>query len=253
MVAKRKLTGRWPVMPVLMSVVVLFVAWEGAIALFDIPPFVLPSLGSIVRHAAGDIGRLGSALAVTFGEAIGGYALGSLLGLLIAVALLLARPLERVVMPIAVAVNAVPTVAYAPIFLIWFGIGAASKVALVALAVGFTMLVNALHGLKLADLAAVNLMRSFGAGPLKIVWRLRLPGAMPSVVTALRIGVPRSMIVAIVGEMLGAYAGLGRMIYESTQQVDLLSVWSSVLTASIASMAFYGVLVWLDQKLVWWR
>jgi NitT/TauT family transport system permease protein len=88
---------------------------------------------------------------------------------------------------------------------------------------------------------------------MKIVWRLRLPVAMPSVVTALRIGVPRSMIVAIVGEMLGAYAGLGRMIYESTQQVDLLSVWAAVLVASLASMVFYGVLVWVDQKLVWWR
>ena len=137
--------------------------------------------------------------------------------------------------------------------LIGLRLAAASKVALVALAVGFTMLVSALHGLKQPDQAAVNLMRSFGAGSLKIVWRLRLPVAMPSVVAALRIGVPRSMIVAIVGEMLGAYAGLGRLIYESTQQIDLLSVWSAVLVASLASMVFYGLLVWIDQRLVWWR
>ena len=249
MVAQRKLMAS-PVVPVVLSIVVLLAVWEGAILLFKIPPFVLPSLGSIVQHAFTDTGRLMAALLATLGEALGGYALGSILGLLLAVLLLLAPPLERVVMPLAVAVNAV---AYAPLFLIWFGLGAASKIALVALAVGFTMLVNALHGLKQADAAAVNLMRSFGAGPLKIVWRLRLPVAMPSVVTALRIGVPRSMIVAIVGEMLGAYAGLGRMIYESTQQVDLLSVWSAVLIASVASMVFYGLLVWIDQKLVWWR
>ncbi|MET3180989.1 UNVERIFIED_ORG: NitT/TauT family transport system permease protein [Variovorax guangxiensis] len=246
MVAQRKLMAS-PVVPVVLGIAVLLAVWEGAIWLFGIPPFVLPSLGTIVQHAFTDTGRLTGALLATLGEALGGYALGGLLGLL------LVPPLERIVMPLAVAVNAVPTVAYAPLFLIWFGLGAASKIALVALAVGFTMLVNALHGLKQADLAAVNLMRSFGAGPLKIVWRLRLPVAMPSVVTALRIGVPRSMIVAIVGEMLGAYAGLGRMIYESTQQVDLLSVWSAVLVASLASMVFYGLLVWIDQKLVWWR
>jgi len=76
---------------------------------------------------------------------------------------------------------------------------------------------------------------------------------MPAMVTALRISVPRSMIVAIVGEMLGAYGGLGRVIYESTQQIDLLSVWSAVLFASVASMVAYGLLVWIDQKLVWWR
>jgi NitT/TauT family transport system permease protein len=252
MVAQRKLSWGSTV-PVLASIFVLLVVWEGAIALFKIPPFVLPSLHSIVRHAGSDSARLGAALVFTFGEAFGGYMLGAALGLLLAVLLVLVNPLERIVMPLAVAVNAVPTVAYAPLFLIWFGIGPASKIALVALAVGFTMLVNALHGLKLADAAAIGLMRSFGAGPLEVVRRLRLPAAMPSVVTALRIGVPRSMIVAIVGEMLGAYAGLGRMIYESTQQVDLLSVWAAVLVASLASMVFYGVLVWLDQKLVWWR
>jgi NitT/TauT family transport system permease protein len=76
---------------------------------------------------------------------------------------------------------------------------------------------------------------------------------MPSIVTGLRISVPRSVIVAIVAEMLGAYKGLGRVIYESTQQIDLLSVWSAVMFASLASMLLYGLLVWIDQKLVWWR
>ncbi|MDB5820431.1 MAG: transporter permease [Rhizobacter sp.] len=256
MVAKRKLnTPRRTAsfVPVAVSVVVLLVLWEGAIRVFDIPPFVLPRLWTIVHHAAVNFPKLWGALWATLLEAAGGYALGSVLGLALAVAMVLARPLERALLPIAVAINSVPTVAYAPIFLIWFGLGAPSKIALITLAVGFTMLVNALHGLKACDEAAVDLMRSFGASQLGIVWRLRLPSAMPSVVTALRISVPRSMIVAIVGEMLGAYAGLGRVIYESTQQIDLLSVWSAVLFASIASMVVYGLLVWIDQKLVWWR
>lgn len=252
MVAKRSLMAT-RLAPVAGSVAVLLALWEGAIALFDIPPFVLPRLHSIVQHAVTNFDKLSGALLATLGEALGGYLLGSLLGLLLAIVMVLVKPLERALLPIAVAVNSVPTVAYAPIFLIWFGLGPASKVALITLAVGFTMLVNALHGLKLADEAAINLMRSFGAGRLALVWRLRLPCAMPSVVTALRISVPRSMIVAIVGEMLGAYAGLGRVIYESTQMIDLLSVWSAVLFASVASMVLYGLLVWVDQKIVWWR
>ena len=252
MVAKRSLMAA-KATPVVASVLVLLALWEGAIALFDIPPFVLPRLWTIVSHAASHFGALSGSLWATLLEAAGGYALGSVLGLLLAVAMVLIPPLQRVVLPLAVAVNSVPTVAYTPIFLIWLGLGPASKIALITLAVGFTMLVNALHGLKLADEAAVDLMRSFGASRLGIVWRLRLPCAMPSMVTALRISVPRSMIVAIVGEMLGAYGGLGRVIYESTQQIDLLSVWSAVLFASIASMVAYGLLVWIDQKIVWWR
>ncbi len=239
--------------PVALGVLLLLVVWEGAIALFRIPPFVLPRLASIVHHAATNFGTLAGALWATLLEAIGGYVLGSVLGLALAVVMVLAKPVERILLPVAVAVNSVPTVAYAPIFLIWFGLGPASKIGLITLAVGFTMLVNALHGLRLVDEAAVDLMRSFGASRLGIVRRLRLPNAMPAVVTALRVSVPRSMIVAIVGEMLGAYAGLGRVIYESTQQIDLLSVWSAVLFASVASMVAYGLLVWIDQKLIWWK
>jgi NitT/TauT family transport system permease protein len=252
MVAYRKLKLA-RMLPVLISLAVIVLLWEGAILLFAIPPFILPSLAAILEHAFNNVGRLSGALGITIFESLSGYVLGSLAGVAVAIAMIIVRPLERCLMPLCVAINSVPTVAYTPLFLIWFGLGVSSKVALITLAVGFTMLVNALHGLKQADDAAVSLMRSFGAGRLGILWRLQLPCAMPSIVTGLRISVPRSMIVAIVAEMLGAYQGLGRVIYESTQQIDLLSVWSAVMFASLASMLLYGLLIWIDQKLVWWR
>jgi len=241
------------ILPVAASLLVLVALWQGAIAVFGIPPFVLPSLGAILKHAASEAGPLSAALGATLLEASSGYLLGALCGLLLAMLMVLVRPLQRCLMPLCVAVNSVPIVAYAPLCLIWFGMGPASKIVLIALAVGFTILVNALHGLQLPEEAAINLMRSFGASSIGIMRRLRLPAAMPSVVSGLRVAVPRSMIVAIVGEMLGAYKGLGRVIYESTQQVNLLNVWAAVLFASLASMLLYGLLVWIDRKLVWWR
>jgi NitT/TauT family transport system permease protein len=252
MVAYRKLKLS-RILPVLISLSVLVLLWEGSIRLFAIPPFILPSLWAILNHAVTDFSRFSGAVWITIFESLSGYVLGSLAGGGLAVTMIIVRPLERCLMPLCVAINSVPTVAYAPLFLIWFGLGVSSKIALVTLAVGFTMLVNALHGLKQSDDAAVSLMRSFGAGRLGILWRLQLPCAMPSIVTGLRISVPRSVIVAIVAEMLGAYQGIGRVIYESTQQIDLLSVWSAVMFASLASMLLYGLLIWIDQKLVWWR
>ena len=252
MVARRSLM--WSrVLPVAVSLLVLVAIWQGAIALFEIPPFVLPGLPAILKHAFTEYKPLSSALGSTLLEALSGYVLGAFAGLFLAMAMVLVKPLERCLMPLCVAINSVPIVAYTPLCLIWFGMGPASKIVLIALAVGFTILVNALHGLKLPEEAAINLMRSFGAGPVGIMRRLRLPAAMPSVVSGLRVAVPRSMIVAIVGEMLGSYKGLGRMIYESTQQVNLLNVWAAVLFASLASMLLYGLLVWIDRKLVWWR
>ncbi len=83
--------------------------------------------------------------------------------------------------------------------------------------------------------------------------RLRLPSALPSIANGLRVGVVRSMIIAIVTEMLGAYRGIGWMIYEGTQQMDFLRVWAAVAVGSCASMAFYGLVSWLDRRFVWWR
>jgi NitT/TauT family transport system permease protein len=80
-----------------------------------------------------------------------------------------------------------------------------------------------------------------------------LPAAMPLLVTGLRVGLARSTIVVIVAEMLGAYAGLGQIIYQSTAQVDTLNVWAAVFIASLGSLLLYGVLVAIDRKVVWWR
>ena len=114
-------------------------------------------------------------------------------------------------------------------------------------------MVKLLHGLKRPEEASINLMRSFGAGPLTIMMKLRVPATLPSVVNGLRVAVVRAVLIAIVSEMLGAYAGIGWVIFQATQQVDFLLVWAGVLTASVASMILYLLLVWVDRKLVWWQ
>jgi NitT/TauT family transport system permease protein len=249
-VALRQLDVVWPVMLTLLIIVVL---WEGAIALFKIPPFVLPHLTSVAERMMQDAALLRTALVATVGESIGGFVLGGVIGVLLGVLLHSAKTLERIVMPVLVAINSVPIVGYVPLTLIWFGMGSASKVALVALSTGFVVLVNALHGLKRAESGAIDLMRSFGASRLSILRRLQLPAALPSIVTGLRVALPRSMVIAIVSEMLGAYQGIGRIIFESTQQVDYLGVWVAVVSASLASMILYGAIAAIDKRLVWWR
>ena len=121
------------------------------------------------------------------------------------------------------------------------------------MAVSFAVLLNALAGLKSPEAESINLLRSFGAGRVGVLWRLQLPAAMPSLVTGLRVGIARSTIAVIVAEMLGAYSGIGQIIYQATAQVDYLTVWAAVFVASLSSLLLYGVLVAIDRKLVWWR
>ncbi len=238
--------------PVTGLLVIAFV-WEASIFVFRIPTFVLPSIPSIAVALWNDLPALLAGLGVTLYEAGTGYVLGAVAAILLALLFVLMPLVERAAMPIVVAINSVPVVAYAPVALVALGMGSASKIAMVALAAGFAVFVNAMNGLKAVDPAAVNLLRSFGSGALRTIWILRLPAALPAIASGLRVAVVRSIIIAIVAEMLGAYAGLGQIIYLATQQVDFLRVWAAIVLASAASMAFYGLFAWIDRRLVWWK
>lgn len=239
--------------PVALAVLSLFALWQGATWLFDVPAYILPKPLDIFAGALAKKALLGKALSITFAEALLGFLIGALIGLAVAVAMILLPLLERMLLPLFVALNSVPTVAFVPLALIWFGLGMGSKIAMAALAVSFAVLLNALDGLKRPEQASLDLLRSFGAGPFGILWRLRLPAAMPAIVTGLRIGLARSTITVIVTEMLGAYAGIGQVIYQSTSQINYINVWASVLVSSFGSLLLYGLLVAIDRKLVWWR
>ena len=239
--------------PLVVGAILIITLWQGSVTLFNLPPYVLPGLGAILGEIVARRSILLQGLMMTGAEALAGFAIGVAVGVGLAIAIIMLPRIERPLMPVIVGINSVPVVAYAPLMLIWFGIGPASKIAMASIAVGFVMLLNAMQGLKATDPAAIGLLRSFGAGSLRILMKLRLPMAMPSIVNGLRVGVVRSVLVVIVSEMLGAYQGLGWTIYESTQQTDFLRVWSAVFTASAGSLLLYGLLVAIDRRLVWWR
>ena len=172
--------------------------WEAAIAAFAIPPYILPPLGSIAGAIVTEFPSLMRGLRATLTVAGTGYVAGALVAIALAVMMVLVPVTERIFKPVIVAINSVPVVAYAPLCLVWLGMGPASKIAMVMLAAGFTVFVNALQGLKSVDPSAANLLRSFGAGPIRVAWMLQLPAALPAIITGLRVAVVRSMIIAIV-------------------------------------------------------
>ncbi len=160
---------------------------------------------------------------------------------------------RRGVMPGLLAINSVPVAAYSPLVLLWFGLGWSSKIVMVALAVGFTVFLSALAGFDRVDRRSVGLLRSFGAGPFAILWRLRLPTALPLIAAGMRVATVRSLIVAIVTEMLGAYGGLGWIIYQAVVQIDFVQVWSAIFVASAISLAFFGLIGAAERRIVFWK
>ena len=231
----------------------VLVAWQGLVTALGVPPYLLPSPATIATKAWADRALLGTALATTLAEALGGYVLGSAVGVGLAVLFFYRPRWERLVMGPIVASNSVPVVAFAPVVIIWFGLGLTAKVLLVAFVTAFLTLQAMLQGLRQVDRQAESLLQSFGAGEARIFWTLRLPAALPRLFTALRVGSVRSVIIAIVAEMLGSYRGLGWVIFETTSSMDYLRLWAAVMTASAAGVAFFIAVSAIERRVLWWH
>ncbi len=237
----------------LLGALIFLALWEALARGLSLPSYTLPAISDILASAWSSRALLLNAARYTGGEALAGYAIGSAIGVGLAVLLSLMPPARAALMPALMAINSVPVAAYSPLVLLWFGIGMASKIVLVAMAVGFTVFLSALAGLDRVDRRSVDLMKSFGAGPLAILWRLRLPAALPLIAAGLRVSTVRSLIVAIVTEMLGAHAGLGWIIYQAVTQIDFVQVWSAILVASCMSLAFFGAVGAIERRVIFWR
>jgi NitT/TauT family transport system permease protein len=236
----------------ILGAVLLIACWEGLARGLHLPPYVLPPVSDILAAVWSKRALLGEAAIYTLLEALIGYGIGCLVGIGLAVAITMVPALRAVVLPVATAINSVPVVGYSPLILLWFGISIASKVIMVAMAVSFTVFLSMLAGLDRVDRRAIDLMRSFGSGRLSTLWRLQLPTALPLLLAGMRVSTVRSVIVAIVTEMLGAYGGLGWVIYQAVLQIDFVQVWSAIFVASAASLAFFGMVGFLERKLLFW-
>jgi NitT/TauT family transport system permease protein len=241
---------RW--WPPVFAAVLLLAIWEFAVWWFRLPNYILPTPREIVRLAVSEPGQLAQDTLATVIEGLGGYLAGAVLGLALALAFVSLPVLERTVLPAYVTVNSVPMVAYGPLAIIWFGNGPMSKVVLVVVAVSYTVLINALAGLRSCDPGAIAMLRTFGASDSIILQKLRIPTAMPLIFSGLRVAVVHAMILAVVLEMLGAHAGLGWSIYKATQMMSFVEAWVAVIASVVVSLAIYGVVSWVGRRAVWW-
>lgn len=237
----------------LLGGLILIVAWEGLARGLALPSYVLPAVSEIISSIWTSRALLAEAATYTLAEAVLGYGLGCLIGIGLAVTITMIPVTRVVLLPVATAVNSVPVVAYSPLILLWFGMGIASKIVMVAMAVSFTVFLSTLAGLDRVDRRSVDLMRSFGSGRFGILWRLRLPTALPLMLAGMRVATVRSVIVAIVTEMLGAYGGIGWVIFQAVLKIDFVQVWSAIFVASAASLLFFGLVGLAERKILFWK
>lgn len=151
------------------------------------------------------------------------------------------------------ALYATPLIALAPLLILWFGIGLMSKVAVVFLISIFPILISTASGVRNVDLYFLDVARAFGASRPQIVAKVLIPAALPFVLTGIRLAIGRAIAGVVVGEMFGARAGLGYLIYTSSQTFDVPSLFAGVLCLAVIGVSLTSLLQGLEGRLVRWK
>jgi NitT/TauT family transport system permease protein len=160
---------------------------------------------------------------------------------------------ERAVMPYLVAIDTMPKVAFAPLFIAWLGFDIASKVALAAFIATFPIIVSTAAGLYAASENERMLFKSMGATRWQTLFRLKLPNGLPYIFTGLKIAAVGVMAGAITGEFLGGGKGFGALIRESASMLDTPRVFSLILYLSLLGLALFFAVAWVQKRLVFWN
>lgn len=239
--------------------VVIFVAvmltWEFGVRIFEVERFILPAPSAIATNFVENFDRLVHIGWFTTKEALGGFAIGSIAGIL--TALLTARYilLRETLMPFAIAANSIPILAFAPIINNWFGIdNPVAKMVIVAIIIYFPMMINTMRGLTSVDPAALELMRSYAASEFDILTKLRIPNALPFIFSGFKVAAALSMIGAVVSEFFGGNrSALGVFITQEAALFRFENSWSAIIIACIVGITFYLVILLVERFSIPWH
>jgi NitT/TauT family transport system permease protein len=237
------------------SLIVAVAVWGLVADVSRLPAFMLPSpmdVWSRLVRALADGSLLRNTL-VTLIEVLGGLGIGMVVALSLGYALAKSPTAERLLAPYVVASQSVPTVAIAPLLVIWFGPGMFSKILVAALIVFFPVLVNSIVGVRSVPEELKDLMRSLRATRWQVFTKLEAPAAMPVILGGLKIGATLSVIGAVVGEFVGSDAGLGFLINVGRGQYDTALVFVAILVLVVMALALYAVVDYLERRLLRWR
>ncbi|SER84718.1 NitT/TauT family transport system permease protein [Tranquillimonas rosea] len=230
----------------------LLLLWEAGVTLFGVPTYIAPAPSDVAVAFVEKFPILMQNFWPTLFESVAGFAVGNIAAILIAVAFVHSRHVERAFFPIAVFINTIPILAIAPILVLIFGPGITAKVVIAALICFFPTLVNMVRGLQSVSDQALELARILSASRSEVFWKMRLPSSLPFLFSALKISATTSVIGAIVGEWVGADLGLGALIIESTFNFNSPLLYATVFMSSGLSVAMFAAVSIAERLVVRW-
>lgn len=234
------------------TMVMLIVLWQIGVRLFNVPGYIAPAPSDIMSTLVDKFPLLWDNFLPTFYESVLGFIFGNLMAILIAIAFVHNRFVEKAFFPLAVFINTIPILAIAPILVLIFGPGLTAKVVISGLICFFPTLVNMVRGLQSVNPQALELMKILSASKAEIFWKIRLPSSLPYLFSALKIAATTCVIGAIVGEWVGADVGLGALIIDSTFNFRAPLLYATVFVSSTLSVFLFALVSLAERLIVRW-
>lgn len=240
--------------PLITGAVLLFL-WFLSIKVFAVPNYLLPAPESVL-HAlkVGYIdGQYWPHFLFTLQSTVYGYLIGCGLALVIGTVLAESETIEQFIYPYIIALQSTPKVAIAPLLLVWFGFGMASKVVMVALMSFFPMFINTVVGIRQANPAMLDLMKAFSASRSHVFFHVKLPAASGHIFAGLQISVVLSLIGAVVSEFISSTKGLGYLIQSASVNMDVATMFACLFSLVLIGLTGTNLIRFLHRKLVFWE
>jgi NitT/TauT family transport system permease protein len=231
----------------LAGVLVLTAVAEVLLRALDVSEFLVPMPSAVAHSLYENRALLATHSLVTLREVVIGFGAAAAGGFALAVLMFYVPFLARALYPVLIASQTIPKIALAPLLVVWFGFGLAPKVIVVFLMAFFPVVIATAVGLRSVDENMVHLVRSMGASEWQTFWKVRLPRAVPSIYSGLKIAITLSVVGAIVGEFVGADAGLGYLLLIANGQLDTPLMFAAVLLLSVMGLTLFGAVAVLER------
>lgn len=243
----------WVCVP--LTLVLAIGGWEWYVKTYQVSVLILPPPSHIVSALYSGLasGVYLKALFVTLQAIVLGFLLSASVAFVLGTLISQIRLLEATIYPYVVALQTLPKIAIAPLILVWVGLGIESKIIIAALVSFFPMLVNTITGLKSASADKIELMHALTASRTKTFFLVKLPEAMPYIFAGLQIGIVLAVLGAIVGEFVGAKAGLGYLIIQMNYTMDVAGMFAVLVILGIMGVALNLLITILRKRVIFWQ
>jgi NitT/TauT family transport system permease protein len=239
-----------PLATILIVHLAVIVLWQVAVVAFHVQTFVLPSPLAALATLASAKYAWASNMAVTSAEILGGFGLGALVGVVLAMLFCWSPPISLALLPLFVTLNMIPKVALGPLFIVWFSYGIFPNILIAFSICFFPILLTTARGLREVEPDLLDLVKSLRGSRWLLFRKIQLPGALPYVFSGMKVGAILAVAGAIVGEFIASERGLGYLMIQVQSSLDTPAMVMAVVLLTLLGVALYGLVLGLERLFV---